>query len=86
MKEKAGIFVTGLLLGALSGGATALFSAAHLKRGNGTHRHSTTESPPKRATEVLDRDQEELGTWSGHVPVSAQVPGQALAGAPLGWY
>ena len=86
MREKAGLFVTGLLLGALSGGATALFSAAYLKPRNGAHRHSTTERLSKQAAKVLDRDREELGTWSGKVPVSAQVPGRALADAPLGWY
>ena len=86
MRKKAGVFMTGLLLGALSGGATALFSATYLKHGAGAHRQSTAERLSTQTVKALDRDQEELGTWSGQVIMGKQVSNQALTDAPLGWY
>ena len=59
MRGKAGVFMTGLLLGALSGGATALFSVAYLKHGASAHRQNRAERLPTQATKTLDRDQEE---------------------------
>lgn len=83
MAKGIGIFCAGLLIGALSGGATALFSKAQVGNGHGANGHSRVEG---LAAKGLDRDQEELGTWSGKVAMSRQVSRQALAGAPLGWY
>jgi hypothetical protein len=85
MRKHAGIFVIGLLLGAFSGGATALFSTAHLKRARGAHRHSMGERLSRRTAKEPDPDQGELGTWSGRVPIG-RVSGQSLTSAPLGWY
>ena len=83
MGRETWFFVAGLLIGALPGRVTALFSRMQLGERNSANGQSRTEG---LTAKVLDRDREELGSWSGQVTASKQVSELALSGAPLGWY
>lgn len=83
MGKGIGVFVAGLLIGALSGRATARFSRAQLSKRDGANGRGRTESLMAKR---LDRDQAELGNWSGKVSMGKQISEQALAQAPMGWY